>query len=138
MLGQKRSKRENFAENHTPFGGRKKERRNQSKVFSKRKGGLFNRKHSASNADAFAANRISGGGGFLSGLFHPKRGTTTRNASLRKTRPGKVQDREQAFLFKRNRTNAKRRNSSILHQQNKMRGQKRVRGNKVFAHKKRK
>ena len=140
VFGQKKSKRENFAENHTPFGGRKKERSNQksSRVFSKRKGGLFKRKFSAGNADAFAANRISGRAGFLSSLFNPKRGTTTRNASLRKTRPGKVQDREQAFLFKRNRTNAKKRNSAIHSRQNKMRSTKRVRGNKVFATKKRK
>lgn len=140
VLAQKKSRRENFAENHTPFGGRRKEKHNQrgSKVFAKRKGSLFKKKFSAGNADAFAANRISGRGGFISGLFNPKRGTTTRNASLRKTRPGKVQDREQAALFKRNHTSAKRRNAAIHSHQNKSRSMRRVRGNKVFPTKKRK
>src|ERR1700761_7930732 len=79
-------------------GGRKKEGRNTSNAVSRR-GGLFKRKKSAGNADAFASNRASGGG-FFHKMFHSK-SSAPRNASLRKTKPGKVQNREQKGLFKR-------------------------------------
>ena len=87
----------NFHENTK--GGRKKENSNQtSNAVSKRRG-LFKRNKSTGNADAFANNRASGGGGFFHKLFHGGGGSDPKNASLRKTKPGKVQDREQAGLF---------------------------------------
>lgn len=134
VYAQKR--KENYHENQNPFGRKKKEKKNQSKALSKRGGGgLFKKKHSAGNADAFASNKISGGRGFMYKIFHGG-GSGSKNASLRKTRPGKVQDKENSRLFKRNRTNNKKRNSSFLHKQNKERSSKRKRGNSVFAKKK--
>lgn len=131
-------KKENYHENQNPFGKKKKEKKNQSKALSKRGGkggGLFKKKHSAGNADAFASNRISGGRGFFYKIFHPG-GSGTKNASLRKTKPGKVQDRENSKLFKRNRTSTKKHNSGFLNKQNKERSKRRTRGNSVFHKKK--
>jgi hypothetical protein len=129
-------KKENYHENHNPFGRKKKEKKNQSKALSKRGGGMFKKKRSAGNADAFAGNRISGSHGFLYKIFHSG-SSGSKNASLRKTRPGKVQDRENSRLFKRSRTGTKKRNSSFLHKQNKERSSRRSRGNNVFHKKKR-
>ena len=127
-------KRENFKENHAPFGGRKKERRNQkgAKVFAKRGGGMFSRKKSGGNADAFASNSMRGKKGFLSSIFNG--GGKTRNASLRKTKPGRVQNSEQRQLFNRHRTSGKNRHEKILKKQNKLRSGRRTRGNDVFHH----
>ena len=131
-------KRENFKENHAPFGGRKKEKRNQkgAKVFAKRGGGgLFKRKRSNGGADAFASNSVRGKRGFLSSIFNG--GNKPRNASLRKTKPGRVQNVEQKQLFRRHRTAGKNRHERILKKQNKLRSGRRTRGNDVFHHSKR-
>jgi len=134
---QKKSKGENYHENQTPFGKKRKEKRNQSKALSKRGGGgLFKKKFSAGNADAFASNSVRGKRGFFSRLFSGG-GSSSKNASLRKTRPGKTQNKEQSQLFKRNRTKTKNNNSGFLHRQNKDRSAKRKRGNAVFSKKKR-
>jgi hypothetical protein len=128
--------KENYHENQNPFGKKKKEKRNQSKALSKRGGGgLFKKKHSAGNADNFASNRISGGRGFFYKMFHGNH-SGSKNASLRKTKPGKVQDKENSRLFKRNRTSTKKRNSGFLNKQNKDRSSRRTRGNSVFHKKK--
>lgn len=120
-------------ENHSPFGRKKKEKHNQ---HAHRSGGkLFKRGRSKGNADAFAHNSISGGRGFFSRIFHGG-SSGTKNASLRKTKPGKTQDREQSGLFHRNRTRNKMNHEKIHRSQRKERNQKRVRGNSVF-HKRR-
>jgi hypothetical protein len=130
-------RKENYHENQNPFGRKKKEKKNQSKALSKRGGGkLFKKKRSAGGADAFASNRIRGGHGFLFKVLHPG-GGGTKNASLRKTRPGKVQNRENSKLFHRHTTNNKKRNSGFLKKQNKERSGRRTRGNNVFHKKKR-
>jgi hypothetical protein len=133
-FAQAKRRRENFRENHSPFGGRKKERRNVrgSKVFARR-GGLFKRQVSRGNADAFALNSIRGKRGILAQIFGTSKG---HNASLRKTRPGKVQNREQRALFKRHRTMGKNRHERILKRQNRLRSGRRNRGNDVFHHRK--
>lgn len=134
VYGQAKRGREKFRENHSPFGGRKKERRNVkgSKVFARR-GGLFKRGMSRGNADAFAANSIRGKRGIIAQIFGTSKG---HNASLRKTRPGKVQNREQRSLFKRHRTMGKNRHERILKRQNRLRSGRRTRGNDVFHHRK--
>ena len=132
---QKKNKGSNFHENQNLFGSKKKEKRNQSNALSKR-GSLFKRKFSAGNADAFAGNKITGGKGFFAKLFRPG-SKNERNASLRKTRPGKIQNREQSKLFGKYQSNNKKRNSAFLHKQNKRRKMSRVRGNSVFAKRKR-
>lgn len=112
-------------------GGRKKENNNQTGGVSKRRGGgLFKRNKSAGNADAFASNRATGGGGFFHKLFHRSGGggRETRNASLRKTRPGKVQDREQRGLFRRIVSPKKAGNEKFLKRQKKDRARNRSRG----------
>ncbi len=111
-------------------GGRKKENNNQtSNAVSKRRG-LFKRNKSAGNADAFASNRASGGGGFFHKLFHKSGGGghETRNASLRKTKPGKVQDREQRGLFRRIVSPKKSGNEKFQKRQRKERAKNRSRG----------
>jgi hypothetical protein len=114
----------NYHENTS--GGRKKENSNQT--VSKRRGGLFKRNKSAGNADAFASNRASGGGGLFHKLFHGSGSSAPKNASLRKTRPGKVQDREQAGLFRRILSPKKAGNESFLKRQRKERAKNRSRG----------
>jgi hypothetical protein len=129
-------RKEGYHENQNPFGRKKKEKRNQSKALSRRGGGgLFKKKRSASNADAFANNSVRGGHGFLYKLLHP--GGGTKNASLRKTRPGKVQNHENSRLFHRHTTKNRNRNGSFLKKQNKERSSRRPRGNNVFHKKKR-
>ena len=116
----------NYHENTS--GGRKKENSNQtSKAVSKRHG-LFKRNRSAGNADAFASNRASGGGGFFHKLFHGSGSSTPKNASLRKTKPGKVQDREQRGLFRRIVSPKKAGNEKFLKRQKKDRAKNRSRG----------
>ncbi|HXU27451.1 MAG TPA: hypothetical protein VN698_09490 [Bacteroidia bacterium] len=118
----------NFHENTK--GGRKKENGNQtSNAVSKRgHGGLFKRNKSAGNADAFASNSVRGGGGFFHKLFHGKGGSESRNASLRKTKPGKVQNREQAGLFRRHQSAKKAGNEKYLKRQKNERSKNRSRG----------
>src|SRR5437016_5485355 len=102
-FAQKRAAKENFKENHTPFGKRKKEKKNQKGTSNSvaKRGGIFKaRSRSGGNADAFAKNSVGGSRGFLYKVFHPNSGQT-RNASLRKTKPGRVQNREQSKLFHR-------------------------------------
>ena len=116
----------NFHENTK--GGRKKENGNQtSNVVSKRRG-LFKGNKSDGNADAFANNSIRGGGGFFHKLFHGGGGSEPKNASLRKTNPGKVQNREQAGLFRRNQSAKKAGNEKYLNRQRKERSKNRSRG----------
>jgi hypothetical protein len=140
MLAQKRAAKEDFKENHTPFGQRKKEKRNQkgtSNSIAKR-GGIFKKKsRSGGNADAFARNSITGGRGFMYKIFHPGSSSQPKNASLRKTRPGRVQDREQHKLFHRLMTPNKGRHERIQSRQRKERSRNRKRGNAVFASPKR-
>ena len=138
LFAQKRAIKENFKENHTPFGRRKKEKKNQkgtSNAISKR-GGIFKRKGSNGNANSFANNSISGSKGFFYRILHPNKGTA-RNASLRKTKPGKVQNREQSKLFSRLFTKNKGRHEMIQSKQRKQRGRNRKRGNDVFPNNKR-
>jgi len=138
-LAQKKAIKENFKENHSPFGTRKKERKNQkgtSNSISKR-GGIFKKwSKSNGNADAFASNSMSGGKGFMYKLFHPN-GGGQKNASLRKTKPGRVQNGEQPKLFHRLFTNNKARHENIQGRQRKERHRNRKRGNDVFPDKKR-
>lgn len=131
-LAQRKTKRENFKENHNPFAGRRKERKNQggtsAKVFQKRKG-FFVRKRSAGNADDFAANGHRSGGWFTNFMASLSLNKSQRNASLRKTKPGKVQDREQPRLFHRNASKNKLRHERI-HRENR---KKRLRKTKRFG-----
>jgi hypothetical protein len=122
-----------FRENHSPFGKKKKEKHNQ---HAKRGGGLFRKGRSKGNADAFASHSISGRRGFISRMFHGSGSGAPKNASLRKTKPGKTQNKEQAGLFKRNRTKNKNYHANIQRSQKRDRDKRRVRGNSVF-HKKR-
>ena len=139
LFAQKKTGKEDFKENHTPFGRRKKERKNQkgtSNSISKR-GGIFKKwGKSSGNADAFATHSISGGRGFMYKVFHPN-GGQTKNASLRKTKPGRVQNREQPKLFHRLFSNNKARHEKIQGKQRKERRRNRKRGNDVFPDKKR-
>jgi hypothetical protein len=118
----------NYHENSK--GGRKKENSNQTSGTLSKRRGLFKRNKSAGNADAFAANRASGGGGFFYKLFHGGGGggRETKNASLRKTKPGKVQDREQAGLFRRIVSPKKAGKEGFLKRQRKERAKNRSRG----------
>ena len=114
----------NFHENTA--GGRRKEGKNQTSGTLSRRGGLFKKKRSAGNADAFASNRASGGG-FFHKIFHGG-SSAPRNASLRKTKPGKVQNREQGKLFKRNASKHKLGNEKFQSRQRKERSRNRSRG----------
>lgn len=108
-------------------GGRKREHRNQ-----RGGGSLFHRKKSAGHADAFAKGRKKG---FIAKLF---RGKKSSGAWVyKKTEPGRKQKREQAQLFRRNRTKAKTYREGILAKQNKRRSESRVRGSSSFNKKKR-
>jgi hypothetical protein len=140
-LAQKAKQEGAFKENHTPFGKRRKERKNQKGTAGKiSRGGGFSlfkkRNRSAGNADAFASNSMRGGRGFMYKIFHPN-SSSPRNASLRKTRPGKVQDREQKKLFHRIVTKNKSGHERIQSNKRKERSRKRKRGNEVFADRKR-
>lgn len=140
-LAQKAKQEKAFKENHTPFGKRRKERKNQKGTAGKiSRGGGFSlfkkRKRSAGNADAFASNSIRGGRGFMYKLFHPN-SSSPKNASLRKTRPGKVQDREQKKLFHRIVSKNKSNHERVQSNKRKERSRKRKRGNEVFADRKR-
>ncbi|MGZ3903397.1 MAG: hypothetical protein ACXVC6_06875 [Bacteroidia bacterium] len=141
LWAQKKTKKENFKENHNPFGGRKKEKKNQrgtSNAVSKR-GGIFKRfSKSSGNADRFAAHSMTGSKGFFQRMFHPNAGMgSPRNASLRKTKPGKVQNKEQSKLFHRLMSNNKGRHERIQKSQRTQRSRNRRRGNEVFPKKKR-
>ena len=140
-FAQKAKKESSFKENHTPFGKRKKEKRNQKGTSGKiSRGGGFalfkKRTRSKGNSDAFAKNSTTGGRGFMYKLFHPNSGSP-KNASLRKTKPGKVQNREQHRLFHRLFTKNKGTHERIQKNNRKERTRKRKRGNDVFADKKR-
>lgn len=115
----------NFHENTK--GGRKKESHNQTSGTLSKRGGLFKRNKSAGNADAFASNRASGGG-FFHKLFHGGGSHAPKNASLRKTKPGKVQNREQGKLFKRHASKHKLGNEKFQSRQRKERSKNRSRG----------
>ncbi len=138
VLAQKAKQESSFKENHTPFG-RKKEKRNQSSAGKIKRGGGFSifkkRKKSAGNADHFASNSTRGSRGFIYKIFHPNSGSP-KNASLRKTRPGKVQNREQRNLFQRLITKNKGTHERVQSNKRKERARKRKRGNDVFADKK--
>lgn len=108
-------------------GGRKREHRNQ-----RGGGSLFHRKKSAGHADAFAKGRKKG---FIAKLFRGKKSSSAW--VYKKTEPGRKQKREQAQLFKRNRTKAKSYRDGILAKQNKRRSESRVRGSSSFSRKKR-
>lgn len=117
----------NFHENTK--GGRKKEKGNQTSNAVSKRGGVFKRNRSDGNADAFASNRATGGGGFFHKLFHGGGGgKNSQNASLRKTRPGKVQNREQAGLFRRIVSPKRAGNEKFLNRQRKDRAKNRSRG----------
>ena len=135
---QKANKEKSFKENHTPFGKRR-ERKNQSSAGKISRGGGFSwfkkRKHSAGNADHFASNSARGGHGFMYKIFHPNSGSP-KNASLRKTKPGKVQNREQKGLFRRILTNNKGTHERVQKNNRRERARKRKRGNAVFSSKK--
>ena len=135
IYAQKKVKGSNFHENQNLFGSKKKEKSNQSKALSKRKS-LIKRKFSAGNADAFAGNKITGRKGLIAKLFRPG-SQNSRNASLRKTRPGKIQNREQTKLFGKYKSHNKKRNNAFLSKQNKRRSMTRTRGNSVFSKRKR-
>jgi hypothetical protein len=130
VLAQKKSRKEGFKENHTPFGRKKKEKKNQR--GSRRGGGMFHKRSaSRGNADHFASNRISGRKSFWASIFGAKKSS---NASLRKTKPAKKH--EDKALFKRHRTDKKRGHASKLGKQNRKREKTRRRGNDVFSRKK--
>lgn len=129
-FSQNKSRKEPFKENHTPFGRKKKERKNQR---AGRRGGLFKKRSSSrGNANQFAANRISGRKSFLAGIFGPKK---SNNASLRKTKPARKN--EDSRLFKRHRTDKKASHQKRQLKQNRKREKTRRRGNDVFSKKKR-
>ena len=116
----------NFHENSK--GGRKKENSNQTSSAVSKRGGLFKKNKSAGNADAFASHRASGGG-FFHKLFHGGGGSgAPKNASLRKTKPGKVQNREQKGLFRRIVSPKKSGNENFQKRQRKERAKNRSRG----------
>jgi hypothetical protein len=106
---------------YSQSGGRRKEHRNQ-----RRSGGLFKRHRSAGNADKFAKG--AGRKGFIARLFKKDRPAWVYHT----TRPGKVQNREQRFLFSRFRTKGKRYREGVLAKQNSERSRRRSRGNAVF------
>ena len=108
-------------------GGRKREHRNQ-----RSSGSLFHRKKSMGHADSFAKGRKKG---FIAKLFQGKK--NSGGWVYRKTNPGLKQNREQAQLFRRNRTKAKSYRDGILARQNKKRSESRVRGSSSFSKRKR-
>jgi hypothetical protein len=127
---QKKTRKEAFKENHSPFGRKKKEKKNQ-KVFKKRGGRMFARRSNQGNSNTFASNRIIGKKGFFENVFGPKAG---RNASLRKTKPAKKS--ENKALYKKERTRAKNYHRAKQQKQNRKREKTRKRGNVLFAKKK--
>lgn len=128
---QKKHRKEGFKENHTPFGRKKKEKKNQ-KVFAKRGGGLFHKRaKSRGNADHFASNRISGRKSFWSSVFGGKHSS---NASLRKTKPAKKH--EDSKLFRSQRTKHKVSHRKTQQKAGRKRERTRKRGNVLFSKKK--
>lgn len=130
-FGQSKSKKENFKENHSPFGRRKKEKKNQKRLS---RGGSLFRRHSSGrgNANQFAAHRILGRKSFLASLFNTNH---NNNASLRKTKPASRHD--ERALFKRQRTGAKNQHTKIQKKQQRRRDSTRKRGNVLFQKRKR-
>ena len=100
-------------------GGRKREHRNQRRAG----GGMF-KGHSAGNADNFARGGI-------------RRASVKNTAwSMRHSRPGKYKSSDSRTLFSRSRTKGKVYRHNVLAKQNSEWARKRIRGNKVFQHKK--
>lgn len=136
---QKAKQENSFKENHTPFG-RKKEKKQRGTAGKISRGSGFSlfkkRQRSAGNADHFASNSTTGGRSFMYKIFHPNSSSSPKNASLRKTRPGKVQNREQPRLFRRILTKNKGTHERVQSQKRKERSRKRKRGNDVFVDKK--
>lgn len=131
VFSQQKSRKENFKENHSPFGRRKKEKKNQ-KVFSRR-GGLLRRvSGQRGNANFFASNRILGRKNFFESVFGARHSS---NASLRKTKPAGKHD--ERALFKRQRTSAKNQHTKVQQKQGRKRDSSRKRGNVLFQKKKR-
>ena len=132
MFSQRTTKQENFSENHSPFGRKKKEKGNQHGLrlfnFS------FKRAKSNGNADHFASNSAGGKHGFFTRIFKAK---GENNASLRKTKPGSNQNKEQRSLFKRSHSKNKNDHERVSSMQKKERSKKRIRGNDSFRIKKR-
>lgn len=131
VSAQRKSGKESFKENHSPFGRRKKEKKNQKTVS--RGGSLFKR-HTTErgNANRFAAHRILGKKSLLAYIFNAHH---TNNASLRKTKPASRHD--ERALFKRQRTSAKNQHHRIQQKQQRKRDSTRQRGNVLFQKKKR-
>ncbi|MFN5183027.1 MAG: hypothetical protein ACK5D5_08380 [Bacteroidota bacterium] len=133
LFSQSKRRSEGFKENHSPFGRRKKERSNQN-VFSKRKGGFFARlfsgRKSRGNAESFANHRIIGKHGFFSN-FRSKR---SGNASLRRTKTARREDRN---LFHSRNTKSKISFRKRQVKQSRRRERNRKRGNVLFSKRKR-
>lgn len=130
-FSQAKTRKENFKENHSPFGRRKKEKKNQKRLS--RGGSLFRRQSSGrGNANQFAAHRILGRKSFITSLFNTRH---NNNASLRKTKPASRHD--ERALFKRQRTGAKNQHARIQRKQQKRRDSSRKRGNVLFQKRKR-
>lgn len=100
-------------------GGRRREHRNQKRAS----GGMFKGK-SHGNADNFARGGGRRGGG------------KSKAWAMRHSRPGSYSSKDSRTLFSRYRTKGKVQRHNILAKQNAERARKRVRGNKVFHHKK--
>ena len=131
VYAQKVTKPEKFSENHSPFGRKKKEKRNQGgKLFTF----SFKRNKSHGNADNFASHSSGSKHGIFTRIF---KSSNDRNASLRKTKPGSEQSKEQNKLFRRSRSKNKNDHDRVNHAQSKERKKKRVRGNDSFKVKKR-
>ena len=115
LFCQQKSRKENFKENHSPFGRRKKEKKNQ-KAFSGR-GSLFRRGSTQrGNANLFASHRILGRKNFFESFFGVRHAS---NASLRKTKPASKHD--ERALFKRQRTSAKNQHTKVQQKQRRKR-----------------
>ena len=134
IFAQRKSRSEGHSENHSPFGRRKKERRNQ-RFFSKRAGlGFFSflrGKRSRGNSERFANNRIIGKRGFFASLFGSRHGG---NASLRRTKTARREDRN---LFRRHHTKSKISFRKRQDRQGRRRERTRKRGNVLFSKRKR-
>jgi hypothetical protein len=131
IFAQQKSRKENFKENHSPFGRRKKEKKNQ-KAFSRRGGLLKRGGNQRGNANLFASRRILGRKNLIESIFGVHH---SNNASLRKTKPASRHD--ERTLFKRQRTSAKNQHARIQQKQRRSRESTRKRGNVLFQKKKR-
>lgn len=100
-------------------GSRKREHRNQRSAAR----GMF-KGHSAGNSDNFVRGGI--------------RRSSVNNAawSMRHSKPGSYKSSDSRTLFSRSRTKGKVYRHNVLAKQNSERAKKRIRGNKVFQHKK--